>query len=87
LASSCGRLLDLFDPIIAHIFNKGITSNYVALDATGMPVLDIEHPLGIRTGALWLLQGDHSYSYFMYADSGHAHHLEHKLRGYKQLGP
>jgi len=38
--------------------------------------LDIKHPLGIRTG-------DHCYSYFMYAESGHAHHLEAKLKGYK----
>jgi hypothetical protein len=46
-------------------------------------VLDIEHPLGIRTGALWLLQGDHCYSYFLYANSAHAHHLEARLTGYK----
>jgi hypothetical protein len=28
-------------------------------------------------------RGDHCYSYFMYAKSGHADHLEAKLRGYK----
>ena len=83
LAKSCGRVIDLLDPIVRDIFNKCVSSGYTAFDATSMPVLDHEHPLGIRSGALWLLQGDHCYSYFMYADSGHAHHLENKLKGYK----
>jgi len=85
LASTSGRLIDLFDPIVGHIFKKAVTSSYFGLDATGIPVLDITQPLGIRTGALWLLQGDHCYSYFMYAKSGHAHHLEAKLKGYNLL--
>ena len=83
LAASAGRVIDLFDPIVRHIFKKCITSEYVALDATSMRVLDIEHPLGIRNSALWLLQGAHCYSYFLYAASGHADHLEAKLEGYK----
>jgi hypothetical protein len=60
-----------------------MASEYVALDATSIRVLDIEHPLGIRNSALWLIQGAHCYSSFMYAESGHAHHLEAKLEGYK----
>jgi transposase len=83
LAASCGRVIDLLDPIVRHIFKKCITSEYIALDATSLRVLDIEHPLGIRHGALWLIQGAHCYSYFMYAESGHAEHLEAKLAGYK----
>ncbi len=83
LAASAGRLIDLFDPIVRHIFEKTIASEYVALDATSLRVLDIEHPLGIRSGALWLIQGLHRYSYFMYAESAHAAHLEAKLEGYK----
>ena len=76
LAASCGRVVDLFDPIVRHIFKKCMASEYVALDATSVRVLDIQHPLGIRSGAMWLLQGAHCYSYFMYAKSGHAKHLE-----------
>jgi transposase len=83
LAATCGKMIDLFDPIVSHIFKKVVTAKYTALDATSMPVLDMDHPLGIRTGTLWLLQGERSYSYFMYAESGHAHHLEKKLKGYK----
>jgi hypothetical protein len=30
-------------------------SEYVALDATSIRVLDVEHPLGIRNGAIWLI--------------------------------
>lgn len=83
LASSCGKLLDLFDPIVRDIFERCVRSSYFAFDATGIPVLDIEAPIGIRTGALWLLQGDHCFSYFLYAESGHAKHLEDKLAGHK----
>ena len=83
LAGSCGRVIDLFDPIVRHIFERCMESGYVALDATSLPVLDIKHPLGIRNGALWLLLGSHCYSYFMYAESAHADHLEAKLEGYR----
>jgi transposase len=83
LAQSCGKLIDLFDPIVEHIFEQCVRSSYFAIDATSMPVLDITVPIGIRTGALWLLQGDHVYSYFLYAESGHAKHVEDKLVGRK----
>ena len=83
LAATAGKMIDLFDPIVGHIFKKVVGSQYFALDATSMPVLDIDHPLGIRTSTLWLLQGERAYSYFMYAESGHAHHLDKKLKGYK----
>ncbi|HEX3855058.1 MAG TPA: IS66 family transposase [Polyangiaceae bacterium] len=83
LAASCGRVIDLFDPIVRHVFKRCMGSEYVALDATSIRVLDIEHPLGIRNGALWLIQGAHCYSYFLYAKSGHADHLEAKLEGYR----
>jgi transposase len=83
LAQASGRAIDLLDPIVRHIFHKAVSSKYFGFDATGIRVLDIEHPLGIRTGALWLLQGDHYYSYFLYANSAHAHHLEARLTGYK----
>jgi transposase len=83
LAAASGRAIDLLDPIIRHILHKTLSSKYFGFDATGIRVLDPKHPLGIRSGALWLLQGDHCYSYFMYAPSGHAHHLEALLKGYK----
>lgn len=83
LAATCGKMIDLFDPVVGHIFNKVVSSKYTALDATSMPVLDVDHPLGLRTSTLWLLQGERCYSYFLYAESGHAHHLTKKLKGVK----
>ncbi|HVZ33149.1 MAG TPA: IS66 family transposase, partial [Polyangiaceae bacterium] len=83
LASSCGKLIDLLDPIVRDIFDKCVRSSYFAFDATSIPVLDSAAPIGIRTGALWLMQGDHCFSSFFYAESGHAKHLEDKLKGYK----
>jgi hypothetical protein len=74
-------MIDLLTPIVGRIFAKVMNSTYCALDATSMPVLDVDHPLGLRTGTLWLLQGERVYSYFMYAESGHAHHLEKRRQG------
>ena len=81
LASSVGRVIDLFEPIVQHIAEACFASSFTALDATRMPVLDPDHPLGIRSGALWLIQGDHRYSYFLYAPTGHASHIDDILSG------
>lgn len=83
LASSVGRVVDLFAPVVDHIKAATFASEFTALDATSMPVLDAEHPLGIRSGVLWLVEGDHRYACFVYAPSGHAKHLEELLRGRK----
>jgi transposase len=81
LAGSAGRVIDLLEPVVQHIAEKCLASRYTALDATSMPVLDDTHPLGIRTGALWLIEGAHLYSYFVYAPSGHAKHIDDLLAG------
>lgn len=83
LASSVGRVIDLFQPVVDHIAKSCLASAFTALDATSMPVLDAEHPLGIRTGALWLIEGDHKHALFVYAPSGHARHIDELLRGHK----
>jgi transposase len=81
LASSVGKAIDLFDPIVGHIREACLSSTFTALDATRMPVLDPLHPLGIKSGALWLIQGDHRYACFLYAPSGHAEHLKKFFEG------
>lgn len=81
LASSVGRVLDLFDPIVRHIRERCLSAAFTALDATRMPVLDPLHPLGIKTGALWLIEGDHRYACFLYAPSAHASHLRAFFEG------
>ena len=81
LASSVGRVIDLLDPVVRHIREACLSSSFTALDATRMPVLDPLHPLGIKSGALWLIEGDHRYSCFLYAPSGHAEHLKAFFEG------
>jgi transposase len=81
LASSVGRVIDLFDPVVAHIRKACFSSHFTALDATRMPLLDPEHPLGIRSASLWLIEGEHRYACFLYAPSGHADHLQRALEG------
>jgi len=81
VASSVGKLIDLFDPVVRDVREKCLSSSFTALDATRMPVLDPLHPLGIKSGALWLIEGDHLYSCFLYAPSGHAVHLKEFFEG------
>jgi len=81
LASSVGRVIDLLEPVVEHIKEACLSSAFTALDATRMPVLDAEHPLGIRNVSLWLIEGDHRYSYFVYAPTGHAKHIDELLAG------
>ena len=81
VASSVGRLIDLFDPVVHHIREACLSSSFTALDATRMPVLDPRHPLGIKSGALWLIEGDHRYACFLYAPSAHAEHLKKFFEG------
>ncbi|MGO8993862.1 MAG: IS66 family transposase [Polyangiaceae bacterium] len=81
LASSVGKTVDLFDPVVRHIRDACLSSSFTALDATRMPVLDPVHPLGIKSGALWLIEGDHRYACFLYAPSAHAEHLKRFFEG------
>jgi transposase len=83
LAATAGRVIDLLDPVLAHIKAACFASNLTALDATAMPILDPDAPIGIRTATLWLIEGDHRYAYFHYAPSGHDDHLEDLLDGHK----
>jgi transposase len=81
VASSVGRMIDLFDPVVRHIRSRCLSSSFTALDATRMPVLDPLHPLGIKSGALWLIEGDHRYACFLYAPSARAEHLKKFFEG------
>lgn len=81
LASSVGALIDRFEPVVEHIKERALASSFTALDATSMKVLDVTRPLGIRTGALWLIEGDHQYAYFVFAPTAEARHIDDLLRG------
>jgi hypothetical protein len=60
VASSVGKVIDLFYPVVRHIREQCLSWSLTALDATRMPVLDALNPLGIKSGALWLIEGDHA---------------------------
>lgn len=81
LAASVGAAIDHFEPVVEHIKENALSSSYTALDATSIKVLDEEHPLGIRTGSLWLIEGDDRYAYFVFAATAHASHIDDLLRG------
>lgn len=81
LAASVGAAIDRFEPVVEHIKEKALASSYTALDATSIKVLDTEHPLGIRTGSLWLVEGDHQYAYFVFARTAEAAPIDDLLRG------
>lgn len=83
LASSAGRAIDLLDPIVRHITDKALGASLVAFDASALPILDREAPLGMRTGAMWNVLGDERWSLFIAAPSGHAAHLKKRLEGYR----
>lgn len=69
LAAASGCAINLLDPIVRYIFDRALQSKYFGFDATGVRVLDVSHPRGIHNGVMWLLQGDHVYSCFKYADA------------------
>jgi transposase len=81
LASSVGAAIDRFEPVVEHIKERALSSSFTALDATSMKVLDVAHPLGIRTGSLWLIEGDHQYAYFVFARTAEAQPIDDLLRG------
>lgn len=82
LASSVGCAIDLLDPIVRHITHKTLTASCVSFDATGLPILDRKHPMGIRAGAMWGLLGDDRWATFIPAISGHGAHLKARIAGY-----
>ena len=43
--------------MVGHINEQALSSRFTALDATRVPVLDPLHSLGIKSGALWLIDG------------------------------
>lgn len=50
-------LLDLVLPVAEAIHGETQASELLATDATGLPVLDPEHPDNIRTGSVWVWIG------------------------------
>jgi len=71
----CG-LADLCEPIARAIHGETRRCELLSADATGLPILDPEHPEHIRTGAVWVCIGDARWVSFMYVPDGGAEHIK-----------
>lgn len=72
LGRSVAATIDLLAPIGRTIRAEAKKSRLLATDASGMPVLDDDHPHGIRNGTMWCWVGDHRWVSFFYAPTGSA---------------
>jgi transposase len=72
LGRSVAAEIDLVAPIAREIRNETRARALLATDATGLPVLDEDHPQGIRNGTMWCWVGDNKWVSFFYARTGDA---------------
>jgi transposase len=70
LGRSMAVAIDLFSPIAAEIKRETLACNLLGTDATGLPVLDQDHPQGIRNGTIWGWVGGTKWVTFFYARHG-----------------
>lgn len=76
LGRSMAAAIDLLAPIAAQIRAETKASPLLATDATGLPVLDQDHPLGIRNGTMWCWVGGNRWVTFFYVRSGDANSVK-----------
>jgi transposase len=72
LGRSMAASIDLLRPLAVLIGTKTKASPLLATDASGLPVLDQDHPLGIRNGTMWCWVGSQKWVTFFYAKNGDA---------------
>jgi transposase len=70
LGRSMAANIDLLKPIAGGICTETKACPLLATDASGLPVLDQDHPLGIRNGTMWCWIGSQKWVTFFYAKSG-----------------
>jgi transposase len=70
LGRSIAANIDLLKPIADGICNETKACPLLATDASGLPVLDQDHPLGIRNGTMWCWIGSQKWVTFFYARNG-----------------
>ena len=72
LGRSMASAIDMIAPIASQICVQTKASPLLATDASGLPVLDQDHPLGIRNGTMWCWVGGNRWVTFFYAPVGNA---------------
>ena len=70
LGRSVAAAIDWVAPIARAIVKETRASELLATDATGLPVLDQDHPLGVRNGTMWCWVGDNRWVSFFYSPIG-----------------
>jgi transposase len=70
LGRSMAAAIDLLAPVARAIHHQTRASELLATDATGLPVLDQDHPQGIRNGTMWCWVGDGCWVSFFYSPIG-----------------
>lgn len=58
LGDWCAATAELAEPLWKEARRKTLGSYLISLDDTGMPVLDRDHPKGIKRGHIWTFLGD-----------------------------
>jgi transposase len=72
LGRSMAACIDVVAPIACEICKVTKACPLLATDASGLPVLDEDHPLGIRNGTMWCWVGSNKWVAFFYAPVGDA---------------
>lgn len=57
-------------PVVEEINKRALASFLVQTDASGLKVLDRDHPGGVRKGTMWCMVGDRKWAVFTYAKTG-----------------
>ena len=72
LGRSMATMIDMVSPLARSIHSLTLAEALLGTDATGLPVLDEDHPLGIRNGTMWCWVGGAKWVTFFYAPTGDA---------------
>lgn len=64
LGDWCAAAADLAEPLWRHLRKETLAAYLVSLDDTGMPVLDRDHPKGIKRGHIWTFISDGGHAAF-----------------------
>src|SRR5271170_751980 len=79
LGRSMAAGVDLFSVIARDIQRETLASALLGTDASALPVLDQDHPLGIRNGTMWCWVGGQRWVTFFYARHGDAQSVRNFL--------
>lgn len=74
--------LDVLAPVAGRLKELALGWFYVHTDDTGIPVLDRNHPNGVRRGHIWVFVGG-DFPVFVYAPDWKAKHAAEALEGFK----